>query len=596
MYSSRQNAVSQSNQLKFSQQLDDFKYPKLSSAGLGISVDQLEFYKHLQQQQLLLAGSSPAASQLPSFPTGLPPSLGPPLPTTTASTMLNNNSSGNGNPSICLASTGCNNTLGVGANSLLPMQGPGGGTGMLSNPFAPPLTSVSGSAALTSTTPSAGGANTGLGFLGLPSSVNPSASSPNPAFLAGLAQSHPAMAAAMAAVAAAGFPPPTGASSNSSSVNNSLGVSSLPNISMSSFGFASQQSNSNLLTSTGTYSTPLPPVNSTSALGNNLPGPCSVPPGGPMPLTHPLPSIMSPAALSAIMNDKSLDEKQRTAAAMAAAMTAAAAAHQANPSGAGGGGGASGGGGGGGSNPMSLPGGAAAASPFAAMALDPAGFMATMATLAQSAAGFDFSTAAYAAAAAAAAANSGFPPPTGVMLPGGTSGAGAADFNPLMAAAAAAAVAANCSSADQPPPPPPPPPGILALTQNAAVGAYSGATSTATSGGPLNSPGLNHAANVISPAPPTVGGGRSSCRSPLSSSGVSESKRSRSDRAKDEAKSDSFVVDDTVQEVTLNGDRSPNENGEHKLEASQEVGFSISLLDAAPVYFHLSLCLFTILG
>ncbi|VDL88197.1 unnamed protein product [Schistocephalus solidus] len=237
----------------------------------------MEFYKHLQQQQLFLAGSSPTASQLPSFPTGLPPSLGPQLPTTTASAMLNNNSSGNGNPSICLASTGCNNTLGVGANSLLPMHGPGGGAGMLSNPFAAPLTSVSGSTALTSTTPSAGG------FLGLPSSVNPAASSPNPAFLAGLAQSHPAMAAAMAAVTAAGFPPPTGASSNSSS---------------------------NLLTTTGTYSTPLPPVNSTSVLGNNLLGTCSVPPGGPMPLTHPLPSIMSPAALSAIMNDKSLDEKQ----------------------------------------------------------------------------------------------------------------------------------------------------------------------------------------------------------------------------------------------------------------------------------------------
>ncbi|VDN19049.1 unnamed protein product [Dibothriocephalus latus] len=40
----KQVTLSELNSI-ISQQLDDFKYPKLSSAGLGISVDQLEFYK-----------------------------------------------------------------------------------------------------------------------------------------------------------------------------------------------------------------------------------------------------------------------------------------------------------------------------------------------------------------------------------------------------------------------------------------------------------------------------------------------------------------------------------------------------------------------
>uniref|UniRef100_A0A5K3FA89 TLE_N domain-containing protein n=1 Tax=Mesocestoides corti TaxID=53468 RepID=A0A5K3FA89_MESCO len=193
------------------------------------------------------------------------------------------------------------------------------------NPFVPPITSISVSSAST-TTPSAGA------YLGPPTSASPGFPSSN------LAQSHSAMAAAMAAMAAAALPTP-------------------PTAPAAAFGF--------------------PGVHTPTST-----------PGG-VPPNNILPTMMSPAALSALMADKSMDEKQRTAAAaaVAAAMTAAAAQQQSGALGA----------------------------------VDPTAIMATIASMAQSTgggAGFDLSQTACAAAAAAAAAGVLPPPPPPPTLPG----------------------------------------------------------------------------------------------------------------------------------------------------------------------------------
>eukprot|EP00108_Taenia_solium_P007487 TsM_000098100 transcript=TsM_000098100 gene=TsM_000098100 len=163
-------------------------------------------------------------------------------------------------------------------------------------------------------------------FLGAPTSTSPGFPNSN------LAQSQSAMAAAMAAMAA-------GLQTNSAAA----------------FGFPNSQT----------------PNSSPAGLAaNSL-----------------LPNMMSPTALSALMGDKSMDEKQRTAAAaaVAAAMTAAVAQQQC--------------------------GGLAG--------VDPTAMMATIANISQSApgTGFDLSHTACAAAAAAAAAAGVLPPPLPAPAP-----------------------------------------------------------------------------------------------------------------------------------------------------------------------------------
>ncbi|KAH9285531.1 Transducin-like enhancer protein 3 [Echinococcus granulosus] len=163
-------------------------------------------------------------------------------------------------------------------------------------------------------------------FLGAPTSTSPGFPNSN------LAQSQSAMAAAMAAMAA-------GLQTNSAAA----------------FGFPNSQT----------------PNSSPAGLAaNSL-----------------LPNMMSPTALSALMGDKSMDEKQRAAAAaaVAAAMTAAVAQQQC--------GGLTG--------------------------VDPTAMMATIANMSQSApgAGFDLSHTACAAAAAAAAAAGVLPPPPPAPAP-----------------------------------------------------------------------------------------------------------------------------------------------------------------------------------
>lgn len=114
------------------------------------------------------------------------------------------------------------------------------------NPFVPPITSIGSHQSTGGNITPSAG-----GFLGPPSSASPGFPGSQ------LAQSQNAMAAAMAAMAAAGIP--------------------MPPVSSAAFGFPGTQV----------------PVSAPSAVPNNL-----------------MPSMMNPAALSALMTDKTLDDKQ----------------------------------------------------------------------------------------------------------------------------------------------------------------------------------------------------------------------------------------------------------------------------------------------
>lgn len=229
-----------------------------------------------------------------------------------------------------------------------------GGLLLPQNPFLPQLI------APTSTT--AAPCTTTLGNVANPPNSLPN---PSPAFLSGLAQSHPAVAAAMAI--AAGFPPSVPPSVSGHSLNSITSSvltsdhhpypSQLPahfnNMTAPSFHGSSASAPlpstiSNAVGPPALTHGPYPsshgsggpsdfsPTSSfASPSGSRLPSLISDTGVGPAGLS-PFPPIMSPAALSALMSDKNLDDKQRAAAAaaMAAAMAAAAAAAAASSPGA----------------------------------------------------------------------------------------------------------------------------------------------------------------------------------------------------------------------------------------------------------------------
>ncbi|CAH8864701.1 unnamed protein product [Trichobilharzia szidati] len=161
----------------------------------------------------------------------------------------------------------------------------------------------------------------------------------NPAFLSGLAQSHPAVAAVVAALATAGFPP-----GNTNPATNPLSGDLFNN--SSNYPYSQMPAHMNNITTSlpsGTSdcltgaSIPSPissntstPYHGPSGSGAHTPfSPTSISlpnPNNPRPLVFPLdgateqlpfPPMLSPAALSAIISDKNLDEKQRTATAAA---------------------------------------------------------------------------------------------------------------------------------------------------------------------------------------------------------------------------------------------------------------------------------------
>nr|CAH8856590.1 unnamed protein product [Trichobilharzia regenti] len=409
-------------------QLDDSKGPKFLNGALGSPFDQMDFFKTMQQQQQLLMNSGSGGLNN-AFPHNLvPPSLGQ-LP---SDNLPMSGSRGGSQATPSLTSLGgLNAPPCTGINSLsggLPALNNNGPNNMLlpPNPFLPQMSS---SITPPCTNSSASGNSS---IPGVQSSLPGIPGPNNPAFLSGLAQSHPAVAAAMAAVAAAGFPP-----GNTNPAINPLSGGLLNNNSNHPYSQMPAHMN-NITTSfpSGTSgcltgaSIPPPISSNTSTLANApyhgpsgsgahtpfSPTSTSLPnPNNPRPLMFPLdgatgqppfPPMLSPAALSAIISDKNLDEKQRTAAAaaMAAAMAAAAAASQGGPPGAFGLplNFASGGGSGGGSLPGASP-------------MDAHNLMATMASFAAQSA----------AAAAAAGMNSDMQqdgPPPGLF--GGVGGSG----------------------------------------------------------------------------------------------------------------------------------------------------------------------------
>ncbi|OON21504.1 WD domain, G-beta repeat protein [Opisthorchis viverrini] len=359
----------------------------------------------MQQQQLLLAGGS---ANLPGgFPHGFnSPSFGP-LSDGTGALSMSGPRTSTSLPASSLSTTpGLNATPPCTAISGLPSGLPSLGN---SNPnlALPPNPFLSQLMVPASTAP----CTNSLGNIPNPSTSVPGGS---PAFLSGLAQSHPAVAAAMAI--AAGFPPPNAPGNPNQPLNPMLNSSShvfpsqlpahmnnmapsFPGSSVNVSGAPlSSLSNSaappSTLMSSPYHATPgsvgqssFSPTSSSftsPSAGSRFLG---APPDGIGGLP-PFPPMMSPAALSMIMSDKSLDEKQRTAAAaaMAAAMAAAAASCSAGafglpPSGTG------------------LPGGSSTAS-----VMDAHSLMATMASFA-------------AAQSAAAAAAAGLAPDSSTGLP-----------------------------------------------------------------------------------------------------------------------------------------------------------------------------------
>ncbi|CAL8095624.1 unnamed protein product [Calicophoron daubneyi] len=351
----KQVTVSELNNL-ISAQVDDMKSPKFLNGSLASPFEQMEFLKNMQQQQFLIAAGS---GGLPGgFPHGFNPLSVCSLPD--GSNSSSRNSATQSIPSLSCP-TGPNN-IPV-CSSVSGLSGPNannpGGLLLPPNPFlsqlVPPTSNTPNNPVSAGNMPSAPSTLPGL-----------SAASANPAFLSGLAQSHPAVAAAMAAVAAAGFPPTGTPSLNAVS-------SALPNSSTHAYPPQLPAHFNSLGTSPFLGSNPnclqgisgLPPSLSGTTIPSSsfLPSPYHPSPGsitqnafspssssfaspavsrppllsdgatGPPP---PFPPMMSPTALSAIMSDKSLDEKQRAAAAaaMAAAMAAAAAASQTGSPGA----------------------------------------------------------------------------------------------------------------------------------------------------------------------------------------------------------------------------------------------------------------------
>ncbi|CAH8854081.1 unnamed protein product [Trichobilharzia szidati] len=468
-------------------QLDDSKGPKFLNGALGSPFDQMDFFKTMQQQQQLLMNSGSGGLNN-AFPHNLvPPSLGQ-LP---SDTLPMSGSRGGSQATPSLTSLGgLNAPPCTGINSLsggLPALNNNGPNNMLlpPNPFLPQMSS---SITPPCTNSSASGNSS---IPGVQSSLPGIPGPNNPAFLSGLAQSHPAVAAAMAAVAAAGFPP-----GNTNPAINPLSGGLLNNNSNHPYSQMPAHMN-NITTSfpSGTSgcltgaSIPPPISSNTSTLANApyhgpsgsgahtpfSPTSTSLPnPNNPRPLMFPLdgatgqppfPPMLSPAALSAIISDKNLDEKQRTAAAaaMAAAMAAAAAASQGGPPGAFGlplnfasGGMGSGGGGG------SLPGGG---SP-----MDAHNLMATMASFAAQSA---------AAAAAAAGMNSDMQqdgPNSNLQLPPGLfggGGGGGSGVHPDLPGLGANHLL----------PPPPPPPSSASSSSSSSM--LSSSSSFANSGSVL---------------------------------------------------------------------------------------------------------------
>ncbi|CAH8540316.1 unnamed protein product [Dicrocoelium dendriticum] len=227
-----------------------------------------------------------------------------------------------------------------------------GGLMLPQNPFLPQL--------MVPTSTTAAPCATTLGSVPNPPHSLPN---PSPAFLSGLAQSHPAVAAAMAI--AAGFSPTVSSSVSGHSLGsitsndhhayssqlpahfNNMATPSFPGSSTNALsGTPLPSSMSNAVGPPTLIHSPYPsnhgsgcpnnfsPTSSSfaSPSGSRLPGILSDTGAGPTGLS-PFPPIMSPAALSALMSDKNLDDKQRTAAAaaMAAAMAAAAAAAATSP-------------------------------------------------------------------------------------------------------------------------------------------------------------------------------------------------------------------------------------------------------------------------
>ncbi|CAH8565812.1 unnamed protein product [Schistosoma guineensis] len=338
-------------------QMDESKGPKFLNGTVGSPFDQMDFFKTMQQQQLLMNSGSGGLNS--GFPHSLiPPSLGQ-LPSDNSVLPISGSRGGAQSTPSLTSLSGLNAPPCTGINSLnsgLPALNNNTANNLLlpPNPFLPQMTS--------SVTPPTTNTNPvgNPSISGVQSSLSGIPGPNNPAFFSGLAQSHPAVAAAMAAVAAAGFPPgSTNATMNQLSSgllsNNSHPYSQIPaHINNIPTSFPPGTSNnlvgaslpssisSNASLATSSYHgpsasgahTPFSPT-STSLSNPNAPRPLMFPMDG-VTGQPPFPPMISPAALSAIISDKNLDEKQRTAAAaaMAAAMAAAAAASQGGSPGA----------------------------------------------------------------------------------------------------------------------------------------------------------------------------------------------------------------------------------------------------------------------
>ncbi|KAK4470302.1 hypothetical protein MN116_005869 [Schistosoma mekongi] len=336
-------------------QMDESKGPKFLNGAIGSPFDQMDFFKTMQQQQLLMNSGTGGLNN--SFPHNLiPPSLGQ-LPSDTSILPIGGSRGGTQATPSLTSLGGLNAPPCTGVNSLssgLPALSSNAPNNLLlpPNPFLSQMTS----SVTPPTTNSSAVGNPSIS--GIQSSLSGIPGPNNPAFFSGLAQSHPAVAAAMAAVAAAGFPPsntnpsmnhlPGGLLNNNhpysqipahmnniptsfpTGTSNSLSGPSIPSTisSNSSLATASHHGPS----ASGAHAPFSPTSNSLSSL--NTPRPLMFPVDGVSGQT-PFPPMISPAALSAIISDKNLDDKQRTAAAaaMAAAMAAAAAASQGGPPG-----------------------------------------------------------------------------------------------------------------------------------------------------------------------------------------------------------------------------------------------------------------------
>ncbi|KAA3681625.1 uncharacterized protein DEA37_0015145 [Paragonimus westermani] len=332
--------------------LEDTKSSKLMNGAMGSPFDQMDLFKTMQQQQQLLmaAGSAGLPGNFPSnFSTSnlgnLADGANPfSMSCSKISTSQPMSSLSCHAGPISTAQSNSINSLSGGLPTLT-NHNPGNLV-MPSNPFLPQLMVPS-----STTTPT----NSGLGCATNPQNSLPSGS---PAFLSGLAQSHPAVAAAMAI--AAGFPPPSGSGQALNQMSTSLLNNGNPAYPSQLPAHLNNMTNSPFPGSNANLGTGVPmpnPISSTTTTPSSalLSGPYHATPGSagqnafsptsssfaspsgsrlavglPSDMTGglpPFPPMMSPATLSAIMSDKNLDEKQRAAAAaaMAAAMAAAAA-------------------------------------------------------------------------------------------------------------------------------------------------------------------------------------------------------------------------------------------------------------------------------